>query len=149
MAVKQIKVQVDLNELNKQLETKREQDLLDPSEIGAVVRTTVFSLGTDPRLATDPVIKPPVLRYIEILRDGLNNPFVRIHWRMKRQDVESGNIKYFNVFKQKIRPFKKVRAFHRVAYDKIGQGITRRGRFSSEKKALTMSDSSIISDPRS
>ncbi len=137
MAVKQAKIQIDLEELNRQLEDQREQALLDPGEISAVVRTTVFSLGSDPRVGTEPIVKPPVLRYVEILRDGLNNPFVRVHWRILRQDVELGGVIYFNVFRRKIKPFKKIREFGRLAYDRVSQGIPRRGHFGEERKGIT------------
>lgn len=145
MTLKDINVLIDVLALTSQVERSQEQQLLiPPVATSDLVRSTVFSLSKDPRVGAEPAIKPPELRFVEILRDGLNNPFVRLHWRVRRSEVETSGVSRFNVFRRKISPLRPPQKFSRVGYEKINQGSTRKGKFSHENKSITQINSSLL-----
>ena len=154
MSTKEINVHIDLEEFNSQLEQQREQRLLDPAATKIKVRTSVFSLGQDPQLATVVVPKPANLRFIEILRDGLNNPYLQINWRILRTDVTEGQIVCFNIFRRKVsqekffsridRSGESLVKFTREEFERINRGSKRCGRFRPESVCLSRVNNELI-----
>jgi hypothetical protein len=153
MAFKEVSFSVDLDKLDQQLEDQAEQALTD-FETSFNARSTVISLGKDPRVSTRKKISAPNLTKIEVLKDGLDNPYIELHWRVPRFDVDAGGIVSFDVYRRRLskdeigkefRGTKRKRnVFSRNSFDMVSKKITRRGKFSEEKKAFTEIDKDLI-----
>jgi len=150
---KEVSISLDFEEIDKQLEERRDQE--QPTDEEAIsARSTIFSLGKDPRLGTKRKVVPPELRLLEILKDGINNPFVELNWRTSRFDVDAGGVIAFNIYRRKLtreeifretRDYKRqIRTYSRTTFDRISRNITSKGHFSSDRKALYQFDRSLI-----
>lgn len=150
----EVAVEIDIEQLDERVKDKLEADL--PSSRQVEVRSTVFSLGEDPRVSSEQPPAPPEVRFVEILKDGLDNPYVEVNWRMARSEVDNNNIIGFKIWKRKVSRDKFLRDnrteetsernFSRVAFDKLSRGITKRGNFSSDRKAINQIKSDLIPD---
>lgn len=150
---KEVSINLDFEELDKQIEEQRARE--QPEEQNSLnVRSTVFTLGKDPRLGTKKQVQAPDLQLLELLKDGVDNPYVELSWRTSRFDVDSGGIVAFNVYRRKLtreeifkenRDFKKkIRTFSRTAFDRVSRKITKKGKFSCDKKGLYQMRRSLI-----
>lgn len=137
---KEISISVDLEELEKQLRERRETE--DFSETKSFnVRSTVFTLGQDPRIATKKNVASPDLYLIEILKDRLDNPYIQLNWRVDRADIDSGEVIGFNVYRRRLSDteessFKGVLTYSVADFNMISIGNKRLGRFSIDKKGI-------------
>lgn len=136
---KDVSFSIDLNLLNKQLEAQRVADR-DP-ENDFSVKTTVFTLGKDPRVGTKPQVSAPNFTLIQILKDRMDNPFNRLNWQLPRSDIDAGGVIGFNIYRKDLGAesalsFNGVMTVSRVAFDKLSQGNIAKGKFSAERKAL-------------
>jgi hypothetical protein len=64
--------------------------------------------------------------FLEILKDGLNNPYVQVNWRIKKSVADSSNIIGFDIYRIKVTDFAAhtdsklaVTAFDRNAFDRL------------------------------
>jgi hypothetical protein len=145
MATKETSISIDLDALENQLEAQREE--LEPEEQDLQVRSTVFSIGKDPRVGVKQQNSVPELQYLEILQDGVHNPYIELHWSIPRTDVTVGNVIGFNVYRKRFSSGDvaiSTKSFSRVGFDKIAKGTIKKGKFSSEKKAVTNIRRSLI-----
>jgi hypothetical protein len=136
MAKKEISLSVDIEELEKQLTEKRDEE---PSAKPFTVRSTVFSLGKDPRVGTKQQISSPSFYLIEILKDRMDNPYLFLHWRVPRSEIDAGRIVGFNVYRRRMREedaLRKPLSFNRNAFDKLARGNKKTGKFSADRKAI-------------
>jgi hypothetical protein len=137
---KNISVSIDLEKLQDQLEQQREDpDYLEDEEMTA--RSSVIMLGNDPRIAQQH-LSTPELTYIEILKDGLHNPYLQINWQLKREDIDSGQIRYFEVYRRLKRPedspsFLTIDSLDRDAFESLAIKSKKVGKFSEEKKPIS------------
>jgi hypothetical protein len=129
---REIGISVDLGELEKNLKERREALKSEGEE---AVRSTVFTFGKDPRISSKPVVGTPEIYLVEILKDGLDNPYIKLHWRVNRFDVDSGSIVGFNVFRRRLKD-DSIPALSRAAFDRLSRKNKRVGKFSAEKKAI-------------
>jgi hypothetical protein len=151
---KEVSIKIDLKELDKQLEEQRERD--PDFEAPIDVRSTTFNMGSDPQVGGKRKVIPPALRVVELLKDGVDNPFIKLHWRISRFDVDAGGITSFNVYRRRLSreevfeefrdDKKKIRTFSRFGFDRISRKISRKGKFSEEKKAMYQIRRSLIPD---
>lgn len=130
---------VDLDELEKQLEEQRKEDDFSDNDDFSV-RTSIFTLGKDPRVQQDH-LSAPDLRLIEVLKDGLQNPYLELNWRIAREDMDSGKVTGFEVYRRKLRPeestsYFTVTKYDKDAFDKLSRKNKKVGKFSEEKKAM-------------
>lgn len=150
---KEVSINLDFEELDKQIEEQRQRE--QPEDTKSLnVRSTVFTLGKDPRVGTQRKVSPPELQLLELLKDGVDNPYVELNWRTSRFAVDSGGIASFNVYRRRLtreeifketRDYKKkIRSFSRGAFDRISRKIPKAGRFSPDKKALYQMRRSLI-----
>ena len=147
MASKEVDIELDFAKLTEEIEAKDERSLLNPKAKRVGVRTTLFSLGKDPRIATEPTISSPDLRLVQLLKDGLKNPYVEVFWRIPRSDVDRSGVQGFNIFRRKIpreqfmkdkrREGEPIREFTPVGVSRLARGITKQGRFAPERKAMS------------
>jgi fibronectin type 3 domain-containing protein len=145
MITKEISISVDLEELEAQLERQREELGLPDEDVSA--RSTVFSLGKDPRVGIQQQNSVPQVQVVEILKDGLHNPYIEMHWVIPRRDIDVGKIVGFNVYRKKTSissSMTPTRAYTRAGFDRISRNIPKKGRFSEEKKAVTNIRRSLI-----
>ncbi len=137
---KNISVSIDLEKLQDQLEQQREDpDYLEDEEMTA--RSSVIMLGNDPRIAQQH-LSTPELTYIEILKDGLHNPYLQINWQLKREDIDSGQIRHFEIYRRLKRPedspsFFTIDSLDRDAFESLAIKSKKVGKFSEEKKSIT------------
>jgi hypothetical protein len=154
VATKEINLKIDLSRFKKQMEDQREREQLNPTENKVGVRTTVFSLGKSTLVSSAAQAKPPSLKSVEIMKDGLDNPFVRLNWRIDRESIDRAGVKGFKVFRKKISKknfFREVkredtaaRPFTAIGFDKISRKIPSYGKFSQEKKAIVQIKPGLI-----
>lgn len=151
---KEITITLDFDELDKQIEEQRDRQEELEGERPLSVRSTVFSLGKDPRVGVKRKVSTPDLRLVELLKDGIDNPYVELSWRIARFDVDSAGVTAFNIYRRRLsreeifretRDFKKkIRKFSRVGFDRVSRKIIRKGKFSSEKKGIYQLRRSLI-----
>lgn len=151
---KEISISIDVEELEDQVETKREKE--DPEgEEDLELRSTIFSLGKDPRVGIKRENPTPEFRFIEILKDGVDNPFLELNWRIPRFDVDSAGVVGFNVWRRKLstreinastrdRKRAKLRGFNRGGFDRIARKTIKKGKFSQNKKSISNIKRSLI-----
>jgi len=152
MFSKEVSFSVDLEELEAQLQERREEELKDQEGIN--VRSTVFSLGKDPRVSAQQQVNAPEISTLEILKDGLDNQFIQVNWRVARYDVDSGGVVGFRIFRRKLmmdevfsekrRDRRVPRNLSRFAFDRLSRKIPKRGKFSADKKAISGVRRSLI-----
>ena len=96
---KDVNFHLDIDKLNENLERKEIE--APPAKVG--VRTTIFSMTNgDQRVGNQPIVSTPDLFLLKILKDGLQNPYVELFWRIPRADVERDNIVGFEIYRKKI-----------------------------------------------
>jgi hypothetical protein len=146
-AKKEVGVLVDIEALKKQLKEQSEKP--DPFQ---KTRTHVLSLGDDPRISAKAKVSAPDLRFVEFLKDGVDNPYVELNWRIPRYDINVNEIQGFNVYRRRLSKlevkelFPRLRPFSRVGFDKVSKKIINSGKFSAERKAISQIRSSLIPD---
>lgn len=136
---KDVSFSIDLDALNTQLDAQKNLESVPEKSLS--VKSTVFTVGSDPRVGTKPKISTPNLQNLEILKDRMNNPYVRLHWRILRTDIDSGGIVGFNVYRRDLSEedsvsFNGIVDLDRVGFDKLSKGNKKKGKFSADKKAL-------------
>ena len=137
---KNISISVDIERFLKQ--QQEQNQLIDYSDTEEVTpRSSVFALGNDPRIASQH-LSTPEITYIEVLKDGLQNPYTQINWQIKREDIDSGQVVGFDIFRRLKKPeestsFFAIESFDRDAFSKISFKNKRVGKFSEEKKAIS------------
>ena len=154
MADKEVNIEIDFKSLAKKSTAEEELVLAEPSPKKVGVRSTLIALGKDPRVATEPTITAPDLYLLEILKDGFKNPYVEVNWKIARSDVDRVGVVGFNIFRRKVdaKKFNKnnrrrglsQQRFSTVGFARLSRGISRRGKFSPEQKALYQVDRSVI-----
>lgn len=145
MATKEVGFVLDLETLRMQSEL---EDEIEDSSINPGVRSSIFSLGKDPRVSKAPQLSSPDLRFIEVLKDGLDNLFLRLNWRMPRFDVDIGSITGFEIYRRRFSKDEmeeEQRSYSSRAYDRLSNKISRRGKFSAEKKSVYHIRRSLLS----
>lgn len=107
---------IDLEQLDKQIKEQRAQDELVYNNTLSM-RTSTFTLGLDPQVSSEQV-SAPELTTIDIMKDGLANPFVQINWQIKRELLDSSRISLFRVFRRKIKSSDALRITNGVSYSR-------------------------------
>ena len=97
------KFEIDQSVLSKSITNKLAPSVID-SPIN--VRSTIFSLGSDQRIASTLPTASPDLHVVEILEDQLRNVFVRLRWRVSRKQIDFGEIIGFNIWRKRYRETK-------------------------------------------
>ena len=144
MATKEVSILVDFEKIESRAAQRREEEGFTKAEEG--MRSTIVSLGKDPRIVTKKQLTSPDLRLVEILKDGLDNPYTELNWRSTRYDIDTGGVVGFNIYRKTLRredilesrrdPQEKLLFYNMSALDKLGRKIGRTGKFSSHKKAI-------------
>lgn len=139
MAKKEVSFSINIDELDKQLAEQREEDPQDANPLS--VRSTVFTLGKDPRVGMRQQISAPDLFLLEILKDRMDNPYIQLNWRVLRSNIDSGRIIGFNIYRRRMPDedsisFKGPLNFSRASFDKLARGNKKVGKFSAERKAV-------------
>lgn len=129
---------VDLEKLYESLDRKRQEEDVEPEK---VVRTHVLSLGSDPRLGTARPSGGPEITLVEIKSDSLDNPFVKVNWKVRKEDIDSGAIKGFAIFRRKLSEIEREDLgvsgkFDEYAFERLSRKNKRSGKFSENKKAI-------------
>jgi hypothetical protein len=132
---------IDLEQLDKQIKEQRAQDELVYNNTLSM-RTSTFTLGLDPQISSEQV-SAPELTSVDILRDGLSNPFLQVNWQIKRELLDSSKIVLFKVFRRRLVSSSAgaLRVTNDLSYsrngiDKIAKKSKKTGKFSVEKKAI-------------
>jgi hypothetical protein len=99
---------LDIKTLQEQIQAQIPVD--QTSEATVSVNTSVFTVGKDPRISTNQV-GTPTLTNLEILKDGLQNPYIQLNWTVDRKDVDNGNIIAFQIFRRPIRDLSQINTF--------------------------------------
>jgi hypothetical protein len=109
-------------------------------------RSNLFTVGLNPQTPTDRSLGAPDLTRVELLKDGLDNPYAEIHWQIPRFDVDAGGVVGFEVYRRRlsreeiIREFRdrsrRLLNFDHVAIDKLARSIPRRGKFFYDRKSI-------------
>jgi len=142
MAIRETSKLIDINSLKVQL---KEQKLSRVSHLPSFGSTTI-SVGSDRRLQAPKQTQSPDLQLLELLKDGLDNIYTQLHWRIRRIDLEAGKIVAFNVYRRRFSTDEIERdpdvnqlasaVFNARNVDRISNKITKRGKFSEERKSL-------------
>lgn len=98
------------------------------------VRSTVFTLGSDARVSSLQ-LSTPDLFLVELLKDSLNQLFVRIDWKIPRFDIDSGKVIGFNIYRKKIKTFFGEK-LSQNQFSKLTRNLGRNGKFSEGKKGI-------------
>lgn len=93
---KNISVSIALDRLQQQIEEQQKRPSFADFE-GVTSRSSVFVLGLDPRVSQQHITAPE-LTYMEILKDGLDNPYVEINWQVRKEDIDSRRNNFFFCF---------------------------------------------------
>lgn len=144
---KDVSVSLDTEKLAVQLNDQRSIPDYSTFE-GISTKSSVFVVGNDPRVSSQH-LSTPELTYIEVLKDGLQNPYVQVNWQLKREDIDSGQIVSFDVYRRLKKPeespsFFAVDSFDRDAFFRLSYKNKRVGKFSEEKKAIPNIKRSLI-----
>jgi hypothetical protein len=144
---KDVSISLDTEKLALQLQNQNSIPNYSDFE-GVSTKSSVFVVGNDPRVSSQH-LSTPELTYIELLKDGLQNPYVQINWQLKREDIDSGQIISFDVYRRLKKPeespsFFNVESFDRDAFDKLANKNKKVGTFSEERKAITNIKRSLI-----
>ena len=112
----------------------------DPATVfeNGTFKTSTVSLGTDPRVGSQPNLIPPTISSAEIKLDGLFNPYVNINFQIPRNIVDGNKVVAFRIYRKSIKADElnqNIEAFTKSDFDQISQNTTRRGKFSQERKA--------------
>jgi hypothetical protein len=126
-------------EIKKRQEEEQENALNE-------IRSTFFHGGKDPRLDSEQSLAPPSFEAIQNLKDNIENLYLRLRWKIKRSDIERGEIVGFNVYKKiysrdeilREEEFRgrRIQDFDERAFDRLSNQIKKTGKFSSSKKAF-------------
>jgi hypothetical protein len=105
------------------------------------VRSTVFSLGSDVRVSSKKSMSPPDLYLASVIKDGLDNPYVELSWKVLSQDANFGNIVGFNIYRRysvdpSLASFADAVSYTRIGVDKLARGNKKTGRFSFDRKSI-------------
>lgn len=98
------------------------------------VRSTVFTFGSDARVSSLQ-LSTPDLFLVELLKDSLNQLFVRINWNIPRFDIDSGKVIGFNVYRKKTKTFFDEK-LSQNQFSKLTRNLGRNGKFSEGKKGI-------------
>ncbi len=98
------------------------------------IRTTIFSLGLDPRVSNQQ-LSTPDLFLVEIMKDQLKQLFVRINWKIPKFDIDSGNVLGFNIYK-KINSTINDEKLSLIEFSKLTQNLKRDSKFSEDRKGI-------------
>jgi hypothetical protein len=128
----------NIEDLKKEIVKVEEQNpQSEQIEQEAKIRTTSVVAGKDPRIKSKLAAQSPDFFLIEILKDGVKDPYLTLNWRMSHQDIELADIVGFNVYRRKRRIDESQAVFFdEDAFDKIAEGSKRTGKFSQHKKAI-------------
>ena len=80
--IKSVNFSLDLDTLSKSIEIAKKQQLDQIEATQPKVRSTIFSVGRDPRVLSLDQISTPDLFLVEILHDQLKQLFLRINWKI-------------------------------------------------------------------
>lgn len=139
---------IAIDELALQLSNQRIEEQIEDTDFS--VQSSIFTVGKSNNVLTNQ-LGGVELTYVDILKDGLNNPYLQINWRLKREDVESGKIVSFAVIRKKIKRedailSKNLVAYDANAFDKLSRKNKVTGKFSENKKAFNNVKKSLL-DP--
>ena len=119
---------VKLSEVIKKSQFEKKQ----PAD--SSVRSTIFSLGSDARVGSLQLTTPDLF-LAELLKDALNQLFIRIHWKIPRFDIDSGKIIGFNVYRKKNKTFSDEK-LSQNQFGKLTSNLKRNGNFSETQKGV-------------
>ncbi len=136
--IKEVGLSIDYLKLYNDLNKKSEEQAEEKS---IVARSTIFSLGSDPRVGTRYKASAPTITRLEVRPDNAKNPYVRIHWNVNRSDIDSGGVVGFAIFRRKLTEVERISlggvvSFNTFAFDRISRKNKKTGTFSEERKAL-------------
>src|SRR3990167_1205498 len=141
--IKSVNFSLDLDTLSKSIEIAKKQQLDQIEATQPKVRSTVFSVGKDPRVLSLDQISTPDLFLVEILHDQLKQLFLRINWKISRFDTDSGQIVGFNVYRKRIRGLSGDRLTI-SNFEKLSKRVKKVGRFNFDKKGISYYKKDII-----
>jgi hypothetical protein len=123
-----------------------QEDLTDNGDVS--VQTSTFTVGKDPRIGTTQLSTPDFIN-IELLKNGLDNPYLELNWTLNRQDVDSGNVTGFEIYRQRVQPsdvetFFTVTQYSTSDLAKLSQKTKRAGKFGFDKKSLNNVNRNLI-----
>jgi len=131
---------VSINPRSLQRELDRKKEIVPEVES---VRDSIFSLGEDPRVFSKKEVGTPALFLVEIIKDGLNNPVIKLNWKISKSEVRNGDVVGFNVYRKKLNRNEEnsqgidLKKFDISDFEKISRGSKKRGKFSSDRKSIT------------
>ena len=106
------------------------------------VRSTIFSLGSSSQVVS---VQPstPDLYLAELMKDSLNQLFVRINWKIPRFDVDAKKAVGFNVYRKKIKMFSGTKLSNNQ-FLKLIRNRPRTSKFSPERNGIFNVDRSLL-----
>ena len=90
---------VDVSYAPKQTIADINQSFLQTQESQKSAISSVFNFGKTPSTPFQPNLSNPNLLFIEILQDRLKKPYLKLNWESERQDIDSGQVTGFYVFR--------------------------------------------------
>jgi len=134
----------DLEKVSEKIKASENKDYLKNEK--ETFRTTIISAESDPRVSGPYLAVAPDIYFFDMLYDAYKNPNIQIKWRISREKYDVTKVKGFNVYRKKNKVYKSLDNYLNTidAFDKISVGITKQGKFSSEKKAMQYLDKSLI-----
>ncbi len=135
----EIALSLDYVQLYKDIADKAEAKAVEEKKV--TPRSTVFSLGSDPRVGTRYKAGTPTINRLEIHYDRMDNPYIRLKWRLNRSDIDSGGVVGFGIFRRKLTEIERVSLgsnvnYDKFAFDRLSRSNKRTGRFSEDRKAI-------------
>jgi hypothetical protein len=142
-----LRASIDLNAFAQQLADKK---AASQASVPASIHSTVLVASKSPQVGLNLPINAPDFHFIEIKKDGLDNLYLSLNWRINRSDGNSGNILKFKIYKRFLSEseFKSFvplpKSVGGIAYNHFTNKSKRTGRFSEERKATNNIESSLI-----
>src|SRR3990167_3194026 len=93
------KLEIDIGKLSSLIDENFSP--LIPQQDQLNIRSTVFSYGSDTRLASTRGVSTPDFFLIELLEDQLKQSFVRLRWLIDRKAVGGEGIIGFNIWRKR------------------------------------------------
>jgi hypothetical protein len=133
---------LDVDAFQKQILDQTTKDFQPPQ-----VKSSIIVLGKDKRTDARNQLMFPSFMFIELLKDGIDNIFTELKWRINRLSVEGGNVIGFNVYRKRYTTeevqndpdfgFLVFNAFNARSFARLSDKITKKGKFGEEKKAIS------------
>ena len=143
---------IDLDVFIKQIEQQKSFKRAQAAGfIPEKATSSIFVAQVSPQIGYNSPVAAPDFNLLEFKKDGLDNLYIVLNWKIKRSDGNSGNISHFKIYKRFLSEAEYV-SFIPKATSIFGAGYThfsnktkRTGKFSEERKSNQSIDQTLIS----